>query len=296
AAINAAAPDLPSGLTSLPSWQKANPNDDPVIQLALTSDTQSLSALFDRADNLLKPRLAQLPGVASVDVAGSSQPAVRVDVNLHALNAMGLSSNELRNALTAANVSSPLGFLSDGRTTLAVSANDQLRSAAEFAEVIVAVRNGVPIRLRDVAEVYEGAEDSYQAAWFNGHRSIEIAVYKRPDANVIATVDGVRAELPALQALLPPGTRLTPFFDGTPTVRDSVEEAQITPLISLAMVLLTMALFLRRLAPTLIAATAVPLSLAGAFVVMYILGYTLDNLSLLALVIALGFVVDDAIV
>ena len=173
AAINAAAPDLPSGLTSLPTWQKANPNDDPVIQIALTSDTQSLSALFDRADNLLKPRLAQLPGVASVEVAGSSQPAVRVDVNLHALNAMGLSTNELRNALTAANVSSPLGFLSDGRTTLAVSANDQLRNAAEFADVVVAVRNGVPIRLRDVANVYEGAEDSYQAAWFNGRRSID---------------------------------------------------------------------------------------------------------------------------
>ncbi|RYD16036.1 MAG: efflux RND transporter permease subunit [Lysobacteraceae bacterium] len=296
AAINAAAPDLPSGLTSLPTWQKANPNDDPVIQIALTSDTQSLSALFDRADNLLKPRLAQLPGVASVDVAGSSQPAVRVDVNLHALNAMGLSTNELRNSLTAANVSSPLGFLSDGRTTLAVSANDQLRNAAEFADVVVAVRNGVPIRLRDVADVYEGAEDSYQAAWFNGQRSIEIAVYKRPDSNVIATVDGVRAELPALQALLPPGTRLTPFFDGTPTVRDSVNEVQITLLISLAMVVLTMALFLRRTAPTLIAATAVPLSLAGAFIVMYVLGYTLDNLSLLALVIALSFVVDDAIV
>src|SRR5690606_31653962 len=163
-------------------------------------------------------------------------------------------------------------------------------------DVIVAVRNGTPIRLRDVANVYEGAEDSYQAAWFNGQRSIEIAVYKRPDANVIATVDGVRAELAGLQALLPPGTRLTPFFDGTPTVRDSVNEVQITLLISLAMVILTMALFLRRLAPTLIAAPAVPLSLAGAFIAMYVLGYTLDNLSLLALVIAIGFVVDDAIV
>ena len=296
AAINAAAPDLPSGLTSLPNWQKANPNDDPVIQLALTSDTQALSVLFDRADNLLKPRLAQLPGVASVDVAGSAQPAVRVDVNLHALNAMGLSSNELRNALTAANVTSPQGFLSNGRTLMAVSANDQLRSASEFAEVIIAVRDGTPIRLRDVANVYEGAEDSYQAAWFNGQRSIEIGVYKRPDANVIATVDAVKAELAGLQALLPPGTRLTPFFDGTPTVRDSVNEVQITLLISLAMVILTMALFLRRLAPTLIAATAVPLSLAGAFVAMYVFGYTLDNLSLLALVIAIGFVVDDAIV
>ena len=296
AAINAAAPDLPSGLTSLPTYQKANPNDDPVLQLALTSDTQPLSALFDSADTLLKPRLSQLPGVSSVDVAGSAQPAVRVDVNLHALNSMGLSSNDLRNALTAANVTSPQGFLSDGKTTLAVTANDQLHSADDFANLVVAVRNGTPIYLRDVAHVYQGAQDSYQAAWFNGKRSIEIDVYRRPEANVISTVDGVKAELTRLSALLPPATKLTPFFDGTPTVRASVNEVQITLLISLAMVIMTMALFLRRLAPTLIAAIAVPLSLAGAVVVMYVFGYTLDNLSLLALVIAIGFVVDDAIV
>ena len=296
AAINAAASDLPSGLTSLPTYQKANPNDDPVLQLALTSDTQPLSALFDSADTLLKPRLSQLPGVSSVDVAGSAQPAVRVDVNLHVLNSMGLSSNDLRNALTAANVTSPQGFLSNGKTTLAVTANDQLHNADDFANLVVAVRNGTPIYLRDVAHVYQGAQDSYQAAWFNGKRSIEIDVYKRPEANVIATVDGVKDELSRLSALLPPATKLTPFFDGTPTVRASVNEVQITLLISLAMVIMTMALFLRRLAPTLIAAIAVPLSLAGAFVIMYMFGYTLDNLSLLALVIAIGFVVDDAIV
>jgi multidrug efflux pump len=296
AAINAAAPDLPSGLTSLPTYQKANPNDDPVIQLALTSDTQPLSALFESADTLLKPRLSQLPGVSSVDVSGSAQPAVRVDVDLHALNSMGLSSNDLRNALTAANVTSPQGFLSDGNVTTAVTANDQLHSAADFAELVIAVRNGTPIYLRDVARVYQGAQDSYQAAWFNGKRSIEFEVFKRPEANVIATVDAIKGELERLQALLPPAMKLTPFFDGTPTVRASVNEVQITLLISLAMVILTMALFLRRLAPTVIAALAVPLSLAGAFTAMYIFGYTLDNLSLLALVIAIGFVVDDAIV
>jgi multidrug efflux pump len=296
AAINASAHDLPSGLTSPPTYQKANPNDDPVIQVALTSDTQPLSELFDRADTLLKPRLSQLPGVASVDVSGSAQPAVRVDVDLHALNAMGLSSNQLRNALTAANVTSPQGFLSDGKTTMAVTANDQLHNADDFANLVIAVRDGTPVRLKDVAHVYQGAEDKYQAAWFNGKRSIEIDIYKRPDANVIATVDAVKAELKLLRPLLPPATQLTPFFDGTPTVRDSVNEVQITLLISLAMVILTMALFLRRLAPTLIAAMAVPLSLAGAFTVMYLLDYTLDNLSLLALVIAIGFVVDDAIV
>ncbi|HET6631886.1 MAG TPA: efflux RND transporter permease subunit [Rhodanobacteraceae bacterium] len=296
AAINAAASDLPSGLTSLPTYHKANPNNDPVIQLALTSDTQPLSELYDHASRILQPRLAQLPGVASVDVAGSAQPAVRVDLNLRAVNAMGLSPNAVRNALRAANVTSPQGFISDGVTRMAVTANDQLHSAEDFADLVVAVRDGVPIHLRDIAHVYEGPEDSFQSATFNGKPSIGISVFKRNEANIIATVDRIKAELPVLRATLPPGTHLTPFYDGTPTIRASVSEVQITLLISLGMVILTMALFLRRMAPTLIAAAAVPLSLAGAFATMYVLGYTLDNLSLLALVIAIGFVVDDAIV
>jgi multidrug efflux pump len=296
AAINAAQPNLPSGLSSPPVYRKANPNDDPVLQIALTSDTEPLSELYNRANTLLSPRLSQLQGVANVDVSGSAQPAVRVDVNLHALNAMGLSSNDLRNALTAANVTAPLGFLDDGRTTMAVTANDQLHTASDFANLIVAVRNGTPVRLKDVAHVYQGAEDSYQAAWFNGKPAIELDLFKRPEANVIDTVDRIKQALPELRALLPPGTTMTPYYDGTPTIRDSVSEVQLTLLISLGMVVLTMALFLRRLAPTLIAAVAVPMSLAGAFVVMYLLNFTLDNLSLLALVIAIAFVVDDAIV
>ncbi|MGB8634465.1 MAG: efflux RND transporter permease subunit [Rhodanobacteraceae bacterium] len=296
AAINASASDLPSGLVAPPSYRKANPNDDPVIQLALTSDTEPLSELYDRANSLLKPRLSQLQGVASVDVSGSAQPAVRVDVNLAALTAMNLTPNKLRNALRAANVTSPLGTLSNGQTSMMVTANDQLQTPEQFADLVVAVHGGTPIRLKDVAKVYQGAEDPYQAAWFNGKPSIGIDILKFPDANVIDTVDRVHAALPALRALLPPGTTLTPYYDGTPTVRASVNEVQITLLISLLMVILTMALFLRRLAPTLIAATAVPLSLAGAFVAMYIFDYTLDNMSLLALVIALAFVVDDAIV
>ena len=295
AAINAAVPDLPSGL-AMPQWHKANPNDDPVISLALTSDTQPMSDLFDAATTLLSPRLSQLPGVASVDVSGSAQPGVRVDVDLRKLDALGLSSNDIRNAITAANVTSPQGFLSDGRTETAIVANDQLHSAQEFADLVVATHEGTPVYLRDIANVYEGAEDKFQAAYFNGKRSIQLQVFKRPDANVIATVNGVKEELPGLRNLLPPGTQLTPYFDETSTIRDSVNDVQITLLISLAMVILTMAVFLRRLAPTLIASAAVPLSLCGAFIVMYAMDYTLDNLSLLALVIALTFVVDDAIV
>jgi multidrug efflux pump len=296
AAINAAAPDLPSGLNGAPSYQKANPNDDPVIAFALTSDTQAAGDLYNVADSLLAQRLRQLPGISSVEIAGASTPAIRVDVNLRALNAMGLSPDQLRNALRAANVTSPEGFLSDGRTRMAVAATTSLHSAADFAKLVVASHDGTPVRLADVADVYAGTEDAYQAAWFGGRPAVLMYVYKKSDANVITTVDLVKDQLPALRTFLQPGTRLTPFFDGTPTIRASLHEVQATLLISLAMVVLTMALFLRRLAPTLIAAVAVPLSLAGAFVAMYILGYTLNNLTLLALVIAIGFVVDDAIV
>lgn len=295
-AISAAAPDLPSGLTNAPSLQKANPNDDAVIVFALTSQTQSAADLYNVADTFLMPRLTQLDGVSSVDIAGAATPAIRVDVDLRKLNAMGLSPDELRNALTAANVSSPLGTLSNGITNMMVTANDQLHTADDFARLVVSVKDGTPVRLSDVAHVYAGQQDAYQAATFGHKPAILMYVYKKADANVIATVDRVRATLPELRSFLQPATTLTPYFDGTPTIRASLHEVQATLLISLAMVVLTMALFLRRLAPTLIAAAAVPLSLAGAATVMYILGYTLNNLTLLALVIAIGFVVDDAIV
>ncbi|MFC5438469.1 efflux RND transporter permease subunit [Rhodanobacter ginsenosidimutans] len=296
AAINAAAPDLPTGLNGPPSYQKADPNDDPIIAFALTSDTQSAEALFNVADTLLAQRLRQLPGVSAVEIAGAATPAIRVDVNLRALNAMGISPNQLRNALSAANVTSPEGFLSNGKTTMAITATTQLHSADDFASLVIASHDGTPVRLRDVAHVYAGAQDAYQAAWFDGKPAVLMYVYKKTDANIIATVDLVKAQVPLLHAYLQPSTRLTPFFDGTPTIRASLHEVQATLLISLAMVILTMALFLRRLAPTLIAAVAVPLSLAGGFVAMYLFGYTLNNLTLLALVIAIGFVVDDAIV
>jgi multidrug efflux pump len=295
-AINAAAPDLPAGLNNSPSYQKADPNDDPIIAFALTSDTQSAAELYNVADSLLAQRLRQLPGVASVDIAGAATPAIRVDVNLHALAAKRLSLDQVRNALVAANVTSPQGFLTNGLTATAITANDQLHSAAEFAGLVIATRGGAPVHLSDVANVYAGQQDAYQAAWFQGKPAVLMYVMRKADANIIATVDEVKAQVPALRSYLSPGTTLTPYFDGTPTIRASLHEVQATLLISLGMVMLTMALFLRRLAPTLIAGLTVPLSLAGAFGAMYLLGYTLNNLTLLALVIAIGFVVDDAIV
>jgi len=295
AAINAAMADLPAGIGT-PTYQKANPNDDPVIALALTSDTQSVAELYNLADSLLAQRLRQLPGVSQVDIAGASTPAVRVDLNLRAMTALGLSPDDLRNAMRAANVASPLGFLDDGRSQTAIVLNDQVRKAADFANIAIASHDGAVVRLRDIASVYDGQQDAFQAAWFNGQRGVLMYVYLRGGDNLVATVDRVKAAIPALSGYLDAGTTLTPYFDRTPTIRASLAEVQITLMISLAMVVLTMALFLRRLAPTLIAAVTVPLSLAGAALVMTTLGFTLNNLTLLALVIAIGFVVDDAIV
>ena len=295
-AINSAQADLPSGLGS-PMFQKANPNDDPVIAIALTSQTQSADELYNVADSLLAQRIRQISGVSSVDIAGASTPAVRVDVNLRLLNALDLTPDDLRNAVRAANVTSPTGFLSDGNTTTAIIANDSVARAADFANLVIKTQDdGRVIRLKDVANVYDGQQDAYQAAWFDHKPAVVMYVFTRAGANIVETVDRVKAQIPMLRDYLQPGTTLTPYFDRTPTIRSSLHEVQITLLISLAMVVLTMALFLRRLAPTLIAAITVPLSLAGAALVMYVFGFTLNNLSLLALVIAIGFVVDDAIV
>ncbi|MEA5667122.1 efflux RND transporter permease subunit [Stenotrophomonas sp. MH1] len=295
AAINAAMADLPAGINT-PTYQKANPNDDPVIALALTSETQSVAELYNLADSLLAQRLRQLPGVSQVDIAGASTPAVRIDLNLRAMTALGLSPDDLRNAMRAANVASPLGFLSDGSSQTAIVLNDQVRKASDFANVAISTHDGAVVRLKDIATVYDGQQDAYQAAWFNGKRGVLMYVYLRSGDNLVATVDRVKASVPSLAGYLDAGTTLTPYFDRTPTIRASLTEVQITLMISLAMVILTMALFLRRLAPTLIAAVTVPLSLAGAALVMSTLGFTLNNLTLLALVIAIGFVVDDAIV
>ncbi|AXI83266.1 efflux RND transporter permease subunit [Xylella taiwanensis] len=296
AAINAAQADLPSGLSS-PSYKKANPNDDPVIALTLTSATQSVDALYNVADSLLAQHLSQIQDISSVDIAGASTPAIRVDVDMQALNALGLTTDQLRNAVRAANVTSPTGFLSDDTSTTAILLNSAIAKAVDFAHLVIATQpNGRIVRLGDVAQVYDGQQDTYQAAWFNRKRAVLIYVFPRAGANIVETVDRVKAELPALRTYLPPGTVLTPYFDRTPTIRASLYEIQTTLLISLTMVVLTMALFLRRLAPTVIAAATVPLSLAGSAIVMYAFGFTLNNLTLLALVIAIGFVVDDAIV
>jgi multidrug efflux pump len=296
AALNAAAVDLPAGMPAPPQYFKFDTSQIPILFLTLTSNGMPQDKLFDLADTLLKPAVAQIDGVAQVQVFGGTPHAVRIDLDNRALAAKGLTANDVANALRAANVSSPQGIISNGHTQMAVSANDGLREPAEFADLLIAERNGAPVRLSDVASVYSGQQDQYQAAWFNGTRTVGLQITKRPEANAVATVAAIRARLPQLAASLPSDVNMLPVFDLTQTTQSALHEVKVALLISIAMVALVMLVFLRRLRPTLIAMLSVPLSLAGAFVVMWMLGYTLNTLSLVALVLCIGFVVDDAIV
>ncbi|MGB3461302.1 MAG: efflux RND transporter permease subunit [Rhodanobacter lindaniclasticus] len=296
AAINAAAVDLPSGMPAPPQYFKFDTSQIPILFITLTSSGMPQDKLFDLADTLLKPAVAQIDGVAQVQVFGGTPHAVRIDLDNQALAAKGLTANDVANALRAANVTSPQGIISDGNTQMTVSASDGLRQPDEFAHLLIAERNGAPVRLSDVATVYSGQQDQYQAAWFNGARTVGLQITKRPQANAVATVAAIRARLPQLAASLPSDVSMTPVFDLTQTTQSALHEVKVALLISIAMVALVMLVFLRRVRPTLIAMLSVPLSLAGAFVVMWMLGYTLNTLSLVALVLCIGFVVDDAIV
>ncbi|HEY0197430.1 MAG TPA: efflux RND transporter permease subunit [Rhodanobacter sp.] len=296
AAINDAAIDLPTDMPSPPQYFKFDTSQIPILFITLTSTGLPQDKLFDLTDTLLKPAVAQIDGVAQVQVFGGTPHAVRIDLDNNALAAKGLGANDVANALRAANVTSPQGILSDGRTQMTVTASDSLQAPDEFARLLISVKNGTPVRLSDVAKVYGGQQDQYQAAWFGDAHTVGMQISKRPEANAVATVEAIRAKLPQLRASLPQNVTMTPVFDLTQTTKSALHEVQVALLISIAMVVLVMLVFLRRLRPTLIATLSVPLSLAGAFVVMWTLGYTLNTLSLVALVLCIGFVVDDAIV
>ncbi|OOG59287.1 efflux RND transporter permease subunit [Rhodanobacter sp. C03] len=296
AAINAAAVDLPSGMPSPPQFFKFDTSQIPILFITMTSTGLPQDKLYDLADTLLKPAVAQIDGVAQVQVFGGTPHAVRIELDANALAAKGLTSNDVANALRAANVTSPQGVLSDGHTQMTVTASDGMQDPAEFARLLISVKNGTPVRLSDVAKVYSGEQDEYQAAWFNEEHTVGLQITRRPEANAVATVEAIRARLPQLRASLPSNVTIAPVFDLTQTTKSALHEVEVSLLISIAMVVLVMLVFLRRLRPTLIATLSVPLSLAGAFVVMWTLGYTLNTLSLVALVLCIGFVVDDAIV
>ncbi|MEO5829310.1 MAG: efflux RND transporter permease subunit [Rhodanobacter sp.] len=296
AAINAASADLPSGMPSPPGFFKFDTSQVPVLLVSLTSTSLPPDRLYDLADTLLKPAVAQIPGVAQVQVGGGTPHAVRIALNASSLAIKGLTTSDVANALRAANVTSPQGTLSNGFTRMTVTANDALHTPHDFASLVIASRNGVPVKLSDVATINSGQQDQYAAAWFNGTRAVTMRISKRSDANAVATVNAIRAQLPALRNLLPADVQITPIFDLTPTTESALHEVEIALLMSIVMVALVMLVFLRRLRPTLIAMLSVPLSLAGALVVMWTMGFTLNIFSLVALVLCVGFVVDDAIV
>jgi HAE1 family hydrophobic/amphiphilic exporter-1 len=296
AAINATAGQLPANLLNPPIYRKTNPADTPILLLALTSETLPLTKVSDYANSILAQKLSQVPGVGIVGVGGAQNPAMRVQINPAQLAAEGLDLETVRAALGSSTVDQPKGTLYGGQHASSLRLNDQLMTASGFDDYILAYRNGAPIRVRDVGRALVAAEDTTLAGWLGTRRAVLLSVQRQPGANVIETVDQIRKALPQLQASLPPSIKVDVVSDRTQTIRASVADVKFTLLLTIALVVGVIFLFLRKLWATVIPAFAVPLSLIGTFAVIYALGFSLDNLSLMALTIAVGFVVDDAIV
>jgi HAE1 family hydrophobic/amphiphilic exporter-1 len=296
AALLRATRSLPQDMTAPPSYRKVNPADAPVLLVALTSPSLNISDLNDYAEHLISPSLSTLAGVAQVNIYGQKRYAVRVRVQPDALAARNISLDELTAALGAANANTPVGTLEGSQQTLTLQANRQLRNAAEFADLIISSRNGNPVRLRDVAQVEDSYETVKTAANFNGVPSITLAVLRQPDANTVKVVDAVRAALPGFQAQLPASVQMSLLNDRSVSIREALHDVTLTLLGTVVLVVLVIFLFLRRLVATLIPALSLPVSLVGAISLLWGLGYTLDNISLLGLTLAVGLVVDDAIV
>jgi multidrug efflux pump len=296
AAIQAARSELPSSLPNNPTYRKVNPADAPAMIFALTSDSLSPGQIYDIANTVVAQKIAQVSGVGQVSVGGSSSPAVRVELNPTVLNKYAIGFNEVRSAIQANNVNRPKGAVEDGEKSWQIYANDQARSAKDYLPIIVAYRNGAPVRLGDVADVIDSVQDVRNAGFANGKPSVVVVVTAQPDANIIETVDRVTALVPELRASIPASIDFDLVMERTTTIRASLREAERTMVIAVGLVIMVVFLFLRNWRATLIPAVAVPVSLVGTFSFMYLAGYSLDNLSLMALTIATGFVVDDAIV
>ncbi len=296
AAINASRNTLPTGLPGNPTYRKVNPADAPIMLIALTSDSLTRAQIYDAASTILAQKLSQVAGIGQVSVAGSSLPAVRVELNLPQLNKYAIGLEDVRNAITATNANRPKGALEDDDRRWQIGANDQAFKAAEYAPIVVAYRNGAPVRLADVAEVVDSVQDLRNAGSADGKPSVLLILNRQPGANIIETVDRVRALLPRLQASIPSAIDLKVVQDRTPTIRASLREVERALLIAFGLVIVIVFAFLRNVRAALIPTVAVPVSLIGTFGVMYLAGFSLDNLSLMALTVATGFVVDDAIV
>ena len=296
AAINAARGYLPANLPGNPTYRKVNPADSPIMILALTSNVLSKGQMYDAASSIMAQRLAQVSGVGQVIVGGSALPGVRVELNPDALNKYGIGLEQVRSAIAATNSNQAKGQVSDGTRRWEIGANDQLLKAIDYQPIIVAYKNGAAVRIRDVGEAQDGVEDLRNAGYANGRPSVLVIIFRQPGANIIDTVDAVRAALPQLKAAIPNTIDINIAMDQTTTIRASVNGVEMTLLIAIGLVVLVVFIFLRSTRTAIIPSVAVPLSLIGTFGAMYLLGYSLDNLSLMALTISTGFVVDDAIV
>jgi HAE1 family hydrophobic/amphiphilic exporter-1 len=295
-AINAATPYLPVGMPYPPTIRKVNPADTPILVLGLTSDTLPLTTVDAFAENILLQKISQISGVGLVGIGGQQKPAVRVQLDPQALAARGINLEDVRTALGQANVDLAKGTLNSPRQTYTLNTNDQLLKADDYANLVIAYRNGAPVRIRDVGRAISAPENDLIAGWYNQKRAVILAIQRQPGANVIQTVNRIKSMLPVLQASIPPAVKLNVISDRTETIRASVSDVQFTLMLTVALVVMVIFIFLRNFWATVIPAVTVPLSLIGTFAVLYELGYSLDNLSLMALSIAVGFVVDDAVV
>ena len=296
AAINAAGGQLPKNLPTPPTYRKVNPANSPILLLSAVSDTLPLTDVSDAVDAQLAQQISQISGVAQVTIGGQQKPAVRVQIDPAKLVAKGLSLEDVRNVISITTVDSPKGNIDGETRSFTIYANDQLPESKDWNDVIVAYRNGGPLRIRDIGEAVTGPEDAKQAAWANGKRGVFLVVYKQPGANVIDTVDKIKAQLPRLVAAIPPAIHIGILSDRTQTIRAAVDDVQFTLLLTIALVVMVIFIFLRSVWATIIPSVTVPLALLGACALMWVFGYSLDNLSLMALTISVGFVVDDAIV
>ncbi|MDO9058083.1 MAG: efflux RND transporter permease subunit, partial [Bradyrhizobium sp.] len=296
AAINASLADLPTDLPSLPRFRKANPAAAPVFVLALTSKTIASNAMYDVADTVIAQRISQVPGVGEVTVSGADQPAVRIALNPVALSNAGIATDAVRLAIIGANPLGPVGIFNGDRQSETLSTNPQMRTAAEFRDILIKSSSGNFVRLSDVADVEDSVRNSRSIAWFNKQPAVLIQITKQGDANVIDTVDRVKALIPELKQWIPAGVEISILVDRTGTIRASVADMQWTLLATAFLVMVVVFAFLRRITPTIAAGVAVPLALAGTCAGMWLAGFSINNLTLMALAISVGFVVDDAIV
>ncbi|AOO82738.1 efflux RND transporter permease subunit [Bosea vaviloviae] len=296
AALSATARRLPPELPTPPSFRKVNPADTPILFMVLTSATKPLYEVHEFGENVLQQQISQLNGVAQVNIFGAQKYAVRVKINPDAVSSRGLALSDVRTAIAAANSNSPVGTLNGENQRLTLGATGQMERAAEYGNLIVAQKNGVPIRLEDLATVYDSVENDQTASWYNGQRSILLAVYRQSDANTVDVVDSIKARIESYRSQLPAAIELHALNDRSIPIREAVEDVEFSLVVAIALVIMVIFLFLKSLAATVIPTLALPISLIGTFAIMYALGYSLDNISLLALTLAVGFVVDDAIV